>query len=63
MLGNATLQALGVSGDGDTRTVALPTWRPDSEAEIDVIEEVARHYGYSNLAQAVASSPSRISAT
>lgn len=42
-----------VSGDGDTRTVALPTWRPDSEAEVDVIEEIARHYGYANLGKAV----------
>lgn len=38
-----------VSGSGDTRTVALPTWRLDSSAEIDVIEEVARHYGYDRL--------------
>ena len=38
-----------VSGEGDARTVALPTWRPDSEAEVDVIEEIARHYGYANL--------------
>ena len=42
-----------VTGDGDTRTVALPTWRPDSEAEVDVIEEIARHYGYANLGKAV----------
>ena len=26
--------------------VRIPTWRPDSTAEIDVIEEVARHHGY-----------------
>jgi len=42
-----------VSGDGDTREVALPTWRPDSTAEVDVIEEVARHYGYANLGSTV----------
>ncbi len=45
-----------VSGDGDTRTVALPTWRPDSEQEIDVIEEVARHYGYDRLGKRVPAS-------
>ena len=38
-----------VTGDGDTRRVALPSWRPDSEAEIDVVEEVARHYGYERI--------------
>lgn len=42
-----------VEGDGDTRTVALPSWRPDSEAEVDVIEEVARHYGYAKLGKTV----------
>jgi phenylalanyl-tRNA synthetase beta chain len=42
-----------VAGEGDTRSVALPTWRPDSEAEVDVIEEIARHYGYANLGKAV----------
>ncbi|HWM22348.1 MAG TPA: phenylalanine--tRNA ligase subunit beta [Ilumatobacteraceae bacterium] len=42
-----------VSGDGDTRRVALPSWRPDSEAEIDVVEEVARHYGYDRIGKTV----------
>lgn len=42
-----------VGGDGDTRTVALPSWRPDSAREIDVIEEVARHYGYERIGKTV----------
>ncbi len=42
-----------VSGTGDVRTVALPTWRPDSTAEIDVIEEIARHFGYERLGKTV----------
>ncbi len=42
-----------VSGEGDVRTVALPSWRPDSTEEIDVIEEVARHYGYARLGKTV----------
>ncbi len=47
----ALLDPIGytVSGRGDTRTVALPSWRPDSTEEIDVIEEVARHYGYDRI--------------
>jgi len=42
-----------VTGDGETRSVAIPSWRPDSEAEVDVIEEVARHYGYAELGKTV----------
>ena len=29
--------------------VTVPTFRPDTEREIDVIEEIARHHGYSKL--------------
>jgi phenylalanyl-tRNA synthetase beta chain len=42
-----------VTGSGDIRTVALPPWRLDSTEEIDVIEEVARHYGYDRLGKTV----------
>jgi phenylalanyl-tRNA synthetase beta chain len=42
-----------VSGQGDARDVTLPTWRLDSTEEIDVIEEVARHYGYDRLGKTV----------
>lgn len=44
------------SADGDLLTVNLPSWRPDSSAEIDVVEEVARHYGYENLGSMVPNS-------
>jgi phenylalanyl-tRNA synthetase beta chain len=37
--------------------VTIPSWRPDSELEIDVIEEVARHHGYSNIPRTVPLSP------
>ncbi|MGH9128403.1 MAG: phenylalanine--tRNA ligase subunit beta, partial [Acidimicrobiales bacterium] len=29
--------------------VEVPTWRPDCSREIDLIEEVARHHGYSSI--------------
>jgi phenylalanyl-tRNA synthetase beta chain len=32
-------------------SVTIPSWRPDSEREIDVIEEVARLYGYPSIAR------------
>jgi phenylalanyl-tRNA synthetase beta chain len=51
----ALLDPIGytVSGDGDTRSVVLPTWRLDSTDEVDVIEEVARHYGYDRIGKTV----------
>ncbi len=33
--------------------VAIPTWRPDAEREIDVIEEVARLHGYERIRRTV----------
>ena len=33
--------------------VEVPTFRPDVTAEVDVVEEVARHYGYSRIARTV----------
>lgn len=44
------------SGDGSQITVAIPSWRPDSTLEIDVIEEIARHYGYEALGKSVPNS-------
>src|SRR5437660_2720994 len=37
--------------------VTIPSWRPDSEREIDVIEEVARHHGYSRITRTVPRAP------
>jgi phenylalanyl-tRNA synthetase beta chain len=42
--------------EGDSMTVNLPSWRPDSTAEIDVVEEVARHFGYERLGAVVPNS-------
>lgn len=33
----------------DGHEVTIPTWRYDSATEIDVIEEVGRHFGYRNI--------------
>jgi len=38
---------------GDSVDVTVPTWRPDSEEEVDLIEEVARHYGYDNIGKSI----------
>jgi phenylalanyl-tRNA synthetase beta chain len=34
----------------------VPSWRPDCRREIDLVEEVARHYGYDKIGQAMPAS-------
>lgn len=38
-----------VSEDNDNLTVSIPTFRPDIEREVDVIEEIARINGFENI--------------
>jgi len=38
-----------VSRNGDDMSVIIPTFRPDVEREIDLIEEIVRLYGYDNI--------------
>ena len=45
-----------VSVEANVLTANLPSWRPDSSAEIDVVEEVARHFGYDKLGELVPNS-------
>lgn len=49
--GSAILRSLGfeVAGHGDALRVTVPTARRDVEREEDLIEEVARHYGYDRI--------------
>jgi phenylalanyl-tRNA synthetase beta chain len=42
--------AVGQTFGGDSWQVTLPSWRLDLEREIDLIEEVARVYGYNRFA-------------
>ena len=39
--------------DVDVQQVTVPSFRPDTTTEIDVIEEVARHFGYANITPTV----------
>lgn len=38
--------ACGPGPADDVLSVQIPSWRPDSSREIDVIEEIGRHHGY-----------------
>ena len=42
---------------GDVLEVAVPTWRPDSTIEVDIVEEIGRHHGFSRIPKTVPSSP------
>ena len=41
------------STEGGELTVLTPTWRPDCTMEVDITEEVARHFGYERLGRTV----------
>jgi len=43
---------------GDDLDVQIPSWRHDSATEIDVIEEIARHHGYTALGRTLPSAAS-----
>ena len=41
------------AADGENLAITVPSWRPDCTMEIDLVEEVARHYGYGRLGKTV----------
>ncbi|MEI6155679.1 MAG: phenylalanine--tRNA ligase subunit beta [bacterium] len=41
---------------GSARTVTIPSWRSDLEIEADIVEEVARIYGYDRIPASIPSS-------
>ena len=43
--------------DVDIQSVTIPSFRPDTQTETDIAEEIARHYGYGNLGTSVPRSP------
>jgi len=44
--------------DGEDLVVTVPSFRPDTSREVDLIEEVARHHGYRAIARTERRSPS-----
>jgi len=54
----ALLTPLGIEVNGGSAIV--PTWRPDVEREIDLIEEVARRIGLDRIRRTVPASPEKI---
>ncbi len=59
-IGFTSSPAADAEGDLD---VSIPSWRYDSVAEIDVVEEVARHFGYAAIPrrELATSRPGRLS--
>ena len=46
-----------VATTDETFEVSVPTWRPDCNREIDLIEEIARIYGYDKIARSLPPRP------
>jgi phenylalanyl-tRNA synthetase beta chain len=54
------LTPLGIDMEGSVASV--PTFRPDLEREIDIVEEIARRYGLDRIVRSVPASPEKIGA-
>lgn len=53
MADHLTSIGFGVVAAGDDLDVTVPSWRWDTQTETDVAEEVARMFGYANIARTV----------
>jgi phenylalanyl-tRNA synthetase beta chain len=55
----ALIEPIGYAcaSSGDDLVVTVPTWRPDSTIEVDIVEEVGRHFGFSRIPKTVPASP------
>src|SRR5581483_10348445 len=47
----------GEGGPEEGLSVTVPSWRPDCDREADLVEEIARMYGYDKLARALLPRP------
>jgi phenylalanyl-tRNA synthetase beta chain len=54
---SSRLTSPATDGAREVVAVVVPSWRPDCEAEVDLIEEIARHHGYHRIEKAVPLSP------
>jgi phenylalanyl-tRNA synthetase beta chain len=56
---SALIEPIGYSCEpaGDDLVVSVPSWRPDSTLEVDVVEEIGRHFGFSRIPKSVPTSP------
>jgi phenylalanyl-tRNA synthetase beta chain len=51
---------IGASDGGEAFDAVAPTWRPDLQREIDVVEEIARRVGLEHIVRTVPSNPEKI---
>ena len=60
MAGILSRLGLTVPADDDELTVTVPTWRPDLEREIDLVEEVVRLHGMENVTSTLPAGRGRV---